>query len=288
MASSYPGALDNFATDKANATTLENDHPGHHNDIADAVNKIEAELGVNPSGPFSTAVQRLAAGGRFPLDVPPSSASSWDDEFDGSSLDGKWTVLNSKTSSVSIEPSATVENGRVFVQPAASGTGVESTRGAFGYRQNAPTGSFTMTAKLVHRRGLSAGSDARWGIFLADVGTTTAYVFGQQSSQLRLANLIGCATYSTSAEWGTFNGTDSNTGAGSQYQWTWYKIVYSSGAGTFDAFYSTIGDSEGWLRLAAGVTLGQPDHIGIAGYANTAGFYADEGVLVDWFRVTEP
>lgn len=47
MASAYPGALDTFATNKANATATTTDHPAHHNDLADAVNKIEAQLGVN-------------------------------------------------------------------------------------------------------------------------------------------------------------------------------------------------------------------------------------------------
>jgi hypothetical protein len=50
MASVYPGGLDSFATNKADATTTPTDHPTHHNDLADAVNKIEAELGVDPAG----------------------------------------------------------------------------------------------------------------------------------------------------------------------------------------------------------------------------------------------
>lgn len=49
MASVYPGALDSFATNKADATTTATDHKDHHNDLADAVNKIEIELGTNPS-----------------------------------------------------------------------------------------------------------------------------------------------------------------------------------------------------------------------------------------------
>lgn len=49
MASAYPGALDTFATNKADATATATDHAAHHNDLADAINKIEAELGTNPS-----------------------------------------------------------------------------------------------------------------------------------------------------------------------------------------------------------------------------------------------
>lgn len=62
MSSTYPGSLDNFATDKTNSSATENDHPAHHNDLADAVNKIEAELGVNPAGSFDTVAERLGAG----------------------------------------------------------------------------------------------------------------------------------------------------------------------------------------------------------------------------------
>lgn len=61
MASSYPGSLDNLATNKQDDTNAATgadmgvsssvgDHATHHNDIADAINKIEAELGTNPSG----------------------------------------------------------------------------------------------------------------------------------------------------------------------------------------------------------------------------------------------
>lgn len=47
MASSYPSGLDSFSTTKVNATTTPTDHPNHHNDLADAINKVEAEIGVH-------------------------------------------------------------------------------------------------------------------------------------------------------------------------------------------------------------------------------------------------
>lgn len=52
MASAYPGGLDSLATNKADGTTMATDHPAHHNDLADAVNKLEAELGANFSGRY--------------------------------------------------------------------------------------------------------------------------------------------------------------------------------------------------------------------------------------------
>lgn len=62
MASNYPAALDTIPTNKLDVTGQgSGDHAGHHNTMADAINKIEAELGVNPSGSFATLVLRLAA-----------------------------------------------------------------------------------------------------------------------------------------------------------------------------------------------------------------------------------
>lgn len=61
MASAYPATLDTFATNKANATLTDTDHPDHHNDLADAINKIESELGTDPSASFADVKTRLNA-----------------------------------------------------------------------------------------------------------------------------------------------------------------------------------------------------------------------------------
>lgn len=63
MASGYPSSLDTFATtspanlgdDDAQARN----HAERHDDIGDAMNKVQAELGTNPSGPLSTVKQRI-------------------------------------------------------------------------------------------------------------------------------------------------------------------------------------------------------------------------------------
>jgi hypothetical protein len=56
----YPGALDSIATTEADWTVSSGTHPTHHNDLADAVNKIEAELGTDPSGLAASLKARLA------------------------------------------------------------------------------------------------------------------------------------------------------------------------------------------------------------------------------------
>ncbi len=61
MPSSYPTALDSFSTARTDATTSATTHPADHNDANDALNKIEAELGINPSGTYATVLARLNA-----------------------------------------------------------------------------------------------------------------------------------------------------------------------------------------------------------------------------------
>jgi hypothetical protein len=57
MSSSYPGSLDAFATNRTAGQTIQ---ASTDNDHSDAINKIEAELGTNPSGTESTVTARAA------------------------------------------------------------------------------------------------------------------------------------------------------------------------------------------------------------------------------------
>lgn len=70
MSSGYPNSLDNFPTNKTDGLDAGDETPGssnvgdhalHHNNLADAVNKIEAALGTTPGTPFSTVKDRIAA-----------------------------------------------------------------------------------------------------------------------------------------------------------------------------------------------------------------------------------
>lgn len=69
MASSYPGALDVLPTNSTNSTESEDTHPALHNDANDAINKIQAELGANPSGSKLTVLDRLDAGADEELQI---------------------------------------------------------------------------------------------------------------------------------------------------------------------------------------------------------------------------
>lgn len=59
MASVYPGSLDSFSTTHVASQTITS---AEANNISDAINKIEAELGVDPSGSYSTVALRFASG----------------------------------------------------------------------------------------------------------------------------------------------------------------------------------------------------------------------------------
>lgn len=59
MPSSYPTSLDSLSTSSTDSTTSATTHPALHNDANDAINKIEAELGVDPSGASSSVRARL-------------------------------------------------------------------------------------------------------------------------------------------------------------------------------------------------------------------------------------
>lgn len=63
MATNYPGGLDSFNNPTAN--TPENatgyEHDLQHANVNDAVEAIQAELGINPSGTYSTVAERLSS-----------------------------------------------------------------------------------------------------------------------------------------------------------------------------------------------------------------------------------
>ena len=65
MASNYPGSLDSFDTIASDKKTSDavggRTHRQMHNDLGDAVEAVQAELGTDPAGTFSTVKARLDA-----------------------------------------------------------------------------------------------------------------------------------------------------------------------------------------------------------------------------------
>ena len=65
MASNYPGSLDSFDTIASDKKTSDavggRTHRQMHNDLGDAIESVQTELGTNPSGSESTVAARLTA-----------------------------------------------------------------------------------------------------------------------------------------------------------------------------------------------------------------------------------
>lgn len=77
MASGYPASLDTFAT--TSPTNLGDDdaqardHAERHDDVGDAMTKVQAELGTDPAGEFSTVADSV--NGRMRRGIPSSGES---------------------------------------------------------------------------------------------------------------------------------------------------------------------------------------------------------------------
>lgn len=213
----------------------------------------------------------------LPLDVPPTSAHAKDDEFSGSSLDGKWTSPLTSNSGNTV--TNTVANKQLVMVPNVSG------KRAFGIRQASPSGSFTVMAKLVS--GNISGSDLRMGLYVGAAGGR-GHIVGPFKQDGQVA-YIGVSTLSNTADWSAYDGTLTGFGSGvsSVILATWVRIKWDAGTSTMTFYWSQ--DGVKWKTGTSRGSMAQPDQMGLVIYFNGAGGpSADEFLACDWFRVTEP
>lgn len=211
----------------------------------------------------------------LPLDTAPGSPHAKDDEFSGNSLDAKWTSPMTSDSSAAI--SNTFSNGVLFMNNTQS-----NTRGT-GIRQNAPTGDFTISAKVSE---LVNSGDVRAGIWVARTANNNINMIGMDVNQNLIANAISAdGGYSQTAAWGGFSGINTST---SPTSWmpVWLRIRWVSGSSTL--FFDYSGNGLGWTNLTSRTSQSQPDRIGIMTWSNSTNEQANHTLAVDWFRVTEP
>jgi len=217
------------------------------------------------------------------LDVLPTSPHSKDDEFSGSSLDAKWTnpITSTRTNTLSIS------SGLLTFEPSETGIASTGVRGAWGIRQDAPTGSFSISARIYLPRPANGNNDdARCGVFVANTSGSKAHVCGFQTSNNVPNDALG-ASYSEVSDWGAYDGWVVNGGAVvGPYIGMWYKITWDSSTSTI-YFYSCFDGME-WGQFTSRGSQSQPDRIGVCGYSNSSSYYADRRIMVSWFRVTEP
>lgn len=55
----YPASLDNLPVNRSDSTLMATTHAADHNSVNDSVNKMQAELGLDPSGAAATVRARL-------------------------------------------------------------------------------------------------------------------------------------------------------------------------------------------------------------------------------------
>lgn len=214
------------------------------------------------------------------LDVVPASPHTLDDEFPGSSLDGKWSTI---TSNAGNETSATVANGWCVIEPNISGSGSTGKR-AFGIKQTAsvPAGDFQIMAKMA-RQDVGAG-DTRIGIFVATTAGKAHLVgFDTRTTQKFEAMAISVTTYSATADWSTYDGTYASYGlADNLYKMAWFRLRWNSATSTlyWDVSYNGVL----WTNLGNRASLAQPTAVGIVEYDTGATVPKDEQCAVKWFR----
>ena len=237
---------------------------------------------VNDPGDTITIATAATTGaeGVLPLDVVPGSAHAKDDEFDGSSLNGKWTAPWTSASGMGV--TTTVGNGRLLVEPSASGSGLTK-RGGYGIRQAAPSGSFSVMAKVSN--GMPTGDQARVGLCVGRSASSVATVLGSNHTQSWWAEFIGVSGYSLTAEWGGFDGTQTTKSGAPTF--TWYKFTYDAGTSTLKGYVSYTGIA--WTLIRTLTSYSQPTEIGLVLWSHEAANVADDHILsCEWFRVTEP
>jgi hypothetical protein len=218
----------------------------------------------------------------LPLDIAPAVPSAWDDDFDGSVLDAKWTSPLTSTAAVAVS----LADGWVHIEPSTSGTAVTNQTGGFGIRQNSPSGDFSVMAKVAEMQTHQATpDDARAGLWVSN--GTVVHVVGVNNRNSRIANAIANAAYSESADWGTVLAYDQFVGP----MWpgiVWFRIRWDSGAGTLFFDYSANGVT--WRNLNSRTGQTQPTRLGLVLYspnATTVSVRADHEVAADWLRVLE-
>jgi hypothetical protein len=176
MTTSYPGGFDAFAAPGTNLSSTPN-HDDMHIDVQDAVEAIQAELGLNPSGTFSTVAVRLA---------PPWITSTGVVRFGGATTNVTSSFRYRRILDTTIE----WECQWILTGAPASGTltiTVPVTPDAIGVNCGIPVGQALM---------LDAGTGRRIGDVLQDVAAPTTF-----NIDINRTGYLGLVTHSSPWTW---------------------------------------------------------------------------------------
>ena len=264
MASNYPGSLDTFDTIASDKKTSDavggRTHRQMHNDLGDAIEAIETELGTDPAGAYSTVKARLDAlvayaaktgaytatvsdhtlnvtSGTFTLNLPAASTCT------GQSLQ----VKNSGTGVVTLDgnSSETVEGIATFPLGPGSFVQITSTGSAWILTGGVPsTGWRDMSADITAPVGTTLGTlylrrdggMVSWFIKIAcSSGARTDTLTGSVPASFRPYSAFGARFVSedgvtTPKSFGQLSGTISIRHENSDVSWGYLNPVYPTTA----------------------------------------------------------
>jgi len=213
-------------------------------------------LSATPGGDFFTY---------YDVNKPPTSPSSLDDEFTGTSLNTKWTVFGAPSYSVandlfSFAPSPTTGDViKGIIQPVS--------------------GDYTIISRILKPANATGGNPSFGLVLTGDLvnSPSTAPVFGfwfyfGTAPNLNTSNFTNVTTYNSA-------GT-STTALGSTIQWVYLKIIKVSTSYTIQ--YST--DGYNWTTLTTTGPLFTPSYAGIGLDMATSPTGLPAQLYVDFWR----
>jgi hypothetical protein len=286
----FPTTLDTFV-DPIGTDLLENtndllDHHAQHNKINDVVRAVEGRVGINTSPAVGSMEWTLQNGIYRPSDLPTGSKRvlsngllynstdfSQDDEFNGTSLGGQWSVINSGRTVVE---TITLNKSWFELSLPAIGSAVDRNRFIVQNITN-PTAGWFFGAKIAympdHR---DAGSFRHSGIFLRASSTGKYLSWGLNFRGSALCTLGAWAWNSPDTAFASFR-TDA-------MPWGIYYVGITRHTDGF-YWYLTSDDGIAWTVVDAyvvGTHVPDADQIGVGlmSYNTTQ----TAKVAVDWIR----
>lgn len=199
------------------------------------------------------------------IDIPPSSPSNYDDEFEGSSLNAKWSWIAQNGCVASVD-------GQLHLSSPTTSTSVAYLLEA------APTGNFIVMTK--HTMLAPFANYLGGGIAFYNSATDKSVVFINQNRATNYGQHLGAYRYTTCS--GAY--TSVTIGYTSHQQAKYLR-------GRFDGtniYLEASNDGVNWLTIyteALSTHLGAITHIGVVSYRISS----TDKVLntFDWFRVTQ-
>jgi len=150
-------------------------------DVVGLQSELDSKMSPSPTYTF------------FDPDKPPDSPSSMDDEFDGTSLDAKWTTVN--WASASVKDVNTTVPGCLYMQSNNIGYVIPT------ILQSLPSGDFTIATKVQNQSEAASNSNVGGGLVLTDgvtAGAGIQQVFVTRTYSYGQTWLLKWATFSSS------------------------------------------------------------------------------------------